>query len=176
MRIPLAIKWIKDEAAIAVAEFALIFPILFTLLISVWEVGSAIWVNQKTIAASQIVADLITRNMTVTQDQVNQAITAGRMAVQPFNTESYGVYILSVAFDEDDNPIEVWSEVSNMSADIGLIGKTQGLGNEGEGVVAVMVKYLYQPVLGGLVIGDINMEEVSFARGRRSAVVEFDGS
>jgi hypothetical protein len=53
----------------------------------------------------------------------------------------------------------------------GFTNGLENLGGPGEGVVAVVVNYIYQPFFTGFVIGPIDMQEVAYLRGRKSAIV-----
>jgi Flp pilus assembly protein TadG len=165
-------KYRDDGSAIAAVEFTLIFPILFTMIIGVWGVGNGILVDQKAIAASQIISDLICRNESVTQEQIDDAIKAGELAISPFDTAPYIVDIVSVQFDEDGDPVELWRETTKgATPDDTLAARTKGLGGEGEGAVAVRVTYRYVPLLGASTWGTFNLGEIAFGRGRKSAIV-----
>ena len=105
---------------------------------------------------------------------MNEAITAARLSLQPYVTSDtdFAVDIISVQYDADNEPQELWRETRNMLEQEDLLEKTEGLGMAGEGSVAVSVLYRYQPTFGSVVINQINMRETAFARGRRSAIVE----
>jgi Flp pilus assembly protein TadG len=163
--------WATDRAGTSAIEFALVFPSLLLMLLGVYEVGNAVMADQKTITASQIVADLITRNTVVADDDINNAITAGQLALYPFDTAKFGVDIVSIEFDANDKPQVVWRTTQNMQPDDASVDNAAGLGTSGDGVVVVTASYAYHPDLGGGVMNDINMHEVTYARGRRTAVV-----
>jgi Flp pilus assembly protein TadG len=167
-------RWMAEEDAIASAEAALVFPILLTLLLGTFDMGNGILANQKAIRASQVVADLVTRNMSVDTTDIDEAITAGGLAFEPLDNSTYGIDIISVRFDDDAEPQIVWRETRNMTADPNVLDDVTSLAEAGNGVVVVVVKYLFKPVFAGFVIHDIPMEETAFARGRRSAVVNRD--
>lgn len=164
-------KWISQTDGVAAAEAALVFPVMLVLLLGVFDVGNGILANQKTIRASQVVADLITRERVVNTGMIDEAINAGELAFQPMATGSYGVDIVSIRFDEDAEPEIVWRETLNMEADANVLERTASLADPNNGVVVVIAQYLYEPVFAGFVSETILMQEVAFARGRRSAVV-----
>jgi Flp pilus assembly protein TadG len=167
-----AARFLSDCGGIAAVEFTLVFPILFTMIIGVWGVGNGVLVDQKTIAASQIIADLICREESVDDDQIDEAIKAGELAISPFDTTPYVVDIVSVQFDEDGNPEELWRVTTKgATPDPDLVGRTRGLGGEGEGAVAVRVTYTYTPLVGASTWGRIHLSEIAFGRGRKSATV-----
>lgn len=165
--------WIRDEDGTALIEATLMFPTLLVMLFGIFDVGNAITVNHKMITASQVVADLVTRDRTVTDDQIDDAIEAARLTMQPYATSQgeFGVDIVSVEYDEDDEPVQLWRETRGTTEQENLVEKTTGLGTDGEGVVAVTIVYDYEPTFGNFVISAYRMRETAFARGRRSSTV-----
>lgn len=164
-------RWFYDTAAAAAAEFALIFPILMVLLVGVYELGNAISINQRSIAASQIIADLIARNASVDAVMIDEAIRAGELAVEPYSLEEMGVDIVSLEYDDNDEPQVVWRETRNMDENDDAVDRAVGLGVEGDGALVVTVQYIYNPIFGSPLTHDIVMQELSFARGRRTAII-----
>lgn len=164
-------KWVKEENGLAAVEAALIFPIMLVLMLGVVDLGNAILANQKAVRASQVVADLIARNNTVTQAEVNEAIEAGRLAFEPLNSTSYGVDIVSIRFDEDAEGEIVWRDTVNMSPVSDPLGSVDALATENEGVVMVSVQYVFDPVFANFTISGFTMREVGFSRGRSTPVI-----
>ncbi len=179
--------WARDCSALAATEFALIFPMLFMMLLGTIELGNGIMANQKTIMASQIVNDLMTRGEEVTDVQIEEAKSAGRLALSPFAPGAIGFDIVSVRFiaDSDDDGSDpdleiVWRETDNMAgyeAEVdALEEKMLPLALVGDGLVMVSVRYPYTPAFGSRFVGNLNMIETTFARGRKSPVVYRDES
>jgi Flp pilus assembly protein TadG len=164
-------RWRSEEDGLALMEFVLIFPIMMTILFGVYDLGNGFIANQKTIAASQIISDLITRNVSITEDELDDIITAGQLTILPYDLDNMGYDIISVSFDSDDAPVEEWRRTVNMAENDTAFDSTTALGVEGDGVVVVSIMYNYEPVFGGFVIDNIPMMEVAFARGRRTPVV-----
>lgn len=164
-------KWLKDESGLAAVEAAMIFPIMLVLLVGVFDGGNAILANQKTVRASQVVADLIARQGTATDASINEAIEAGKLAFAPLPVGSYGIDIVSVRFDEDANSEIVWRETQNMSGLPDALTAVAALQEADEGVVMVTVEYRYDPIFVGFVFDTIDMREVAFSRGRNSPVI-----
>lgn len=167
-------RWWREEHAMAAVEASMIFPVMLVLLVGTFDLGNGILANQKTIRASQVVADLVTRNMSVTNADVDDAVMAGRLALQPFDTANYGVDIVSIRFDEDADPEIVWRETRNMNGSADILNDVASLAQPNSGVVVATVEYLFEPTFAGFVIDEIQMQEKAFARGRRSAVVSLE--
>lgn len=167
----LARRWREECEAVAAVEAALVFPLLLTLLLGTFDMGNGILANQKTIRASQVVADLITRSRSVSMADVNEAIQGGELAFAPLAAESFGVDIVSIRFDEDATAEIVWRETRNMTANLNVLTDVASLAEENGGVVVVSVQYIFEPIFAGFVIDQMTMQEVAFARGRKTAVV-----
>lgn len=164
-------QWLKDETGMAGVEAAMIFPMMLVLLVGVFDGGNAILANQKTVRASQVVADLIARSGTATDDDISEAIAAGALAFVPLPTGSYGIDIVSIRFDEDANSEIVWRETQNISGLPDAISAVSALQEPDEGVVMVTVEYEYNPLFVGFVFDVINMRETAFSRGRNAPVI-----
>jgi Flp pilus assembly protein TadG len=164
-------NWLQDTEAVAAVEAALIMPVLAVLFLGAFDVGRGILINQKVVSASQIAADLIARGMSVDINDVNEAIEASQLALQPYDTSTFGIDIVSLEFDANDQPQILWRETRNMTPNNDSVASTAGVFPEGEGVIIVTVAYTYEPSFGDTVIGDVTMREIAFARGRRSATV-----
>ncbi|MGN7439168.1 MAG: TadE/TadG family type IV pilus assembly protein [Alcanivorax sp.] len=164
-------RWKDEEHGLAAIEAAMIFPIMLMLLVGVFDAGNAILANQKTIRASQVVADLITRQNIVSDADINEAIEAGKLAFEPIDSSSYGVDIISIRFDEDANSEIVWRETRNMPPVSNPLSDVSAVQSANEGVVMVSVAYNYEPLFAGFVMTAFGMEERAFSRGRSTPVV-----
>ena len=167
-------RWFYQRDGVAAVEAALVFPILLTLLLGTFDLGNGILANQKTIRASQVVADLIARNSTISAAGIDEAIRAGELALQPMPTGAFGVDVTSLSFDDSANPVIEWRETRNMTPMSDVLVRAATVAEAGEGVLIIGVQYQFEPVFAGFVINEIPMLEVAFARGRKSAVVELE--
>ncbi len=161
----------KNQSGMSVAETAILFPILLSLLMAIYDLGQGIITNQKTIMASQVIADLVARYEVLDAATVDDIVKAGEMSYEPYSILNFGYDITSIEFDEDGDPIILWRITENMNPDNDAVNSTDGLGAEGEGVVVVSVNYKYIPFFSSFVVDEINMNERAFLRGRKSATV-----
>lgn len=164
-------RYVQDERGLSLVEMAVLFPVLLSMMMAVYDLGQGIVVNQKTIAASQVIADLITRPETVDTATIADIVNAGELALAPYSTTAFGYDIASVIFDEDADPVVLWRVTENMDSSDSAIDSTFGLGEEGEGVVVVSVTYEYIPYFSSFIIDRFDMTERAFLRGRKSAII-----
>ncbi len=164
-------RWFEERDAVAAVEAALIFPILLTLLLGTYDMGNAILSDQKVIRASMVTGDLVTRERSVSDADIEEAIQGGELALAPLNTSTYGVDIVSIRFDENAVAEIVWRETRNMSPNPDVLEAVATLAEANSGVVMVTVQYEFTPLFSDFVIGDIAMQETAFTRGRKTSVV-----
>ena len=180
-------SWWRAQQGLAATEFAIVFPMLFMMFLGTIELGNGIMANHKVIMASQMVADLITRSEAVTNAQLAEAKAAGRIALGSQNADKVGFDIVSIQYKPDSNdsgpepdPFIVWRNTDNMGGyeedAEDIKDKVLPLALEGDGVVIVYVRYPYKSAFGSRFVGDLNMIEVSYARGRKNPVVVRSGS
>lgn len=152
----------------------MLFPILLTMIMGLWDMGNAMVANQRTITAAQVVADLIARERSVSDAELENYITAGQLAIDDGSVPSYGIDILSVEYDGNGNASQVWRETRGMSPDTLAIVNAAGLGGEGEGAVVVTVTYEYEPLFTKMFTNSIDMKEQAFLRGRKAPIIQRD--
>ena len=168
-------KWLRREDGAAAIEAAILFPVLVALLAATYDLGKGVILNGRTITASQVVADLISRNKQADLNGVDDAIAAAGLVYQPYTLNNFGIDIVSLEFNSKKQPVVLWRETRNMSANTTAVNSLSGIGDEGEGMVVVSVKYTYKPLFAQYFTGNFDMQEVAFARGRRSPTVTWGG-
>lgn len=167
-------NWIDDEEGVAMVEAVMLFPPMLTLLLGVFDLGNGILLSQKTITASQVAADLVSRNKTMNTANLEDIIAGSKLAFEPYSSAEYGVDIVSVQFDGNKNPVILWRETQNMQPNIEAVNSVKGLSASGDGMVIVTVAYKYTPQFAKFFTGDLEFSEVAFTRGRRSATVTWN--
>ncbi len=165
------LRWIEEDRATAFIETVVLMPVFITLLMGVYDLGRGVTTNQKVIGASQIIGDLITRERTVDMATLEDMIVAGELAIAPYATAPFGYDIASVQFDDDGNPEVLWRITRNTVENDDAIDSTRLVGSPGDGIVVVTATYEYRPFFSNFIVDTINMEEVAFLHGRRSATI-----
>jgi Flp pilus assembly protein TadG len=161
----------RDDTAIAAVEAAMVMPMIIMMLVSMVDIGNGILANQKLIAAAQITADLVTRKENPTLAERDDAVLAGKLAMSPYDLSTYAYNVISIEFDVGGTPDILWEDTSGVPTPDSLVQDTDDLGGPGEGVVMVRLLYTYKPFFTGFAVGDIDMQEVAYLRGRKSSVV-----
>lgn len=166
-------KMRRGQQGSAAVEFALIAPMMIALFCAIIELTGLLMVERKIISASQTVADLVTQETSVTSQDLDDIVQAGRLIFDPYPTLTLTFNIASIRFNTDTGvPELVWQRLVGVNpGGSDILTQAVGLGAPGEGVVIVYITYSYDPLLGGIITGTVNLDEMSFSRPRRSPVV-----
>jgi Flp pilus assembly protein TadG len=166
-------KWFRDDGGVAAIEAGFLFPVMLTILCGMIDMGAALVTNLKVTNAAQIVADLLARDRFTNDAQIDDAVVAGRLALNPYNTASYGVDIVGIQYvGVTLTPTVRWRETVNMEENEDVLERSLGMGLQNEGVIAVTVNYRFRPFFAGFVMNEIQMSEESYVRGRKGLFVE----
>jgi Flp pilus assembly protein TadG len=171
-------NWLKaDEAAVAI-EVGLLVPVMLMMLMGVIDIGEGVYINQKLIDADQMIADLLTRNKSVSAAvDLPSAYAAGQMTMAPYNITSFGVDVAGIKFiNTPTNPQVQWRYTQNMVPNAAVPANAVNLGSANEGVVVVTTIYQYVPffsfaIFENTTLSTYNMQEVAFARGRNGQFI-----
>ena len=165
-------KWRKDESATATVEAGFLFPLLMVILCGTIDTGVGLITNMKVTNATQTVSDLLTRDVQVTPGMINDAIIAAQMALMPYDTTSFGVDVVGIQFvGTSETPTVRWRRTQNMAANVDVLTRAEGLGDQNEGIIAVTVRYEYNPLFTSYFAGTYVMVEESYARPRKGGFI-----
>lgn len=166
-------RWWRGEDGSAAIEAGFLFPILVLILCGMMDIGAALITNSKVTNAAQIISDLLARDRFTNEAQIQDAIVAGRMALNPYGTAGYGVDIAGIQYIGSTlTPTVQWRETVNMEENETVLERSENLGLQNEGVIAVTVQYTYRPFFSGYIVGNIDMKEEAFVRGRKGLFVQ----
>ncbi len=96
-------------AGIAVVEFALVAPILISILLSMADLAPSLMVRFKVGTATQAVADLATQAATMQAADVANFFAIGSDVMTPFSGTNLVLRITNVATDGKGNAFVYWS-------------------------------------------------------------------
>jgi Flp pilus assembly protein TadG len=162
-----ALTSIRDRAGAAAIEFALLVPVLATLLFGLFEGSQAILAYMKLIAATQTIADLITQQQSIGATDFDNFNAAGKLVMGPFPTAAFGYAATSVTFDPNTGAAAVaWQDTRNATPLPNATTLAAGYGQKGESVIIVQGNYAYSSVLHYVLPGTLNMSQIAFSRPR----------
>lgn len=164
-----------DRSGNSLLEFGLGLPVLMILLMGGIDIGRYSLASLKMYNAASSMADLASRDDTVSVAKINDLFSAVDHIVSPFDVATDGrVIITGVSADAPDTPEVFWQVETtgglSATSEIGAPGETATLPaslsiDTSETVIVAEVFYHFTPIF-GLVMGDITMREMSYFRPR----------
>jgi len=163
---------IKDRAGVAAIEFALLVPILATILFGLFEGSQAVLAYMKLIDSTQTFADLVSQQQSVASSDIDNFYAGAQAVMAPFPTGSLGFVITSVTYDPNTGAASVaWQDTRNATPAGSVATMAAGYGNKGESVIVVQGSYGYSSLLHLVLPGSIAMGQVAFSKPRQVAAI-----
>jgi Flp pilus assembly protein TadG len=177
----------REECGLAALEFALILPVLITMLFGMGELSLAVFCRSDVSQIAGTVADLIAQESIATTADISNVYFAANTILYPYypniSTAKPSIRISSVIFDTTTNSTTVgkvaWScmqsgNASFVSGPAGAIRATnstftfsQPLLSSGGSVVMAEVAYSYASPTTMLITGPIAMTNSFYSKPRR---------
>ena len=180
----------RNDRGVAAIEFALMAPLLITLMIGSLEVTFKIWATQKAEKLSVTLADVIAQSQEVTTADLNSLVSAVNRIMEPFPFGADGAVIISSVYqpvpeegDELGDPIVNWQRKFPPSggllvdSKIGDQGENAALPNgfdmyEKENCIVAEVYYRYTPIMPGMLFDESIVYRRSFFKPRLGALTD----
>jgi len=150
----------------------LILPMMALLFAGTVEATRLLRLDRKLQSAAYATADLVTQKPSIDDGRMSDVLFAADLVMEPFVVDGLSVGVSSVVFDPADGSAAIdWAESHRGGTVPDALTQAAGMGPPGDSVVIVRATYDYVPMFGELIFGTIALEELAFARPRRSSSV-----
>ena len=99
----------RDRSGASAMEFAFLAPILIALYVSSFEITTGYSVSQKTLKAAGSIADIVTRQDSVSKAFLSEMIDAAESTIAPSPANGLKLKITGVTVDATGNAKVLWS-------------------------------------------------------------------
>ncbi|HLY06235.1 MAG TPA: TadE/TadG family type IV pilus assembly protein [Rhizomicrobium sp.] len=168
----------KSNSGLAGIEFALLLPLMVTLLLGTVGICNALSARQKVIDLSSNVSDLVAMGTSVNSTDISNAYSAGNAIMYPYSSANTTIVISSLVYSAATQKVTVaWSRAQNgtpllqglvVTPPAGVVATT-----DGASAILATVTYHYTPPLG--FFGSIPMTFSFYSRPRESLAVTCNG-
>lgn len=173
----------RDSRGLAAVEFALIAPVLVTLLLGTVDVCDALSAHEKVTMLASTGADLVAQATSVSAADMTGIFAADSAVLYPYNGATAQIVISSIVSDGKGGGTVAWSQAQNatpltvnqaVTVPTGLMDQTRCPANACS-VILATVHYAYNSPLGKFIVGTVTMSDSFYERPRRSATVSYTG-
>lgn len=99
----------RSKSGVGAVEFALVVPILLVIYLMAFEFTVAISTGRKVSYAASNVADLVTRQSTVSKAYLTTMFDVSQSILAPYSTTGMALKITGIAIDASSQPTVLWS-------------------------------------------------------------------
>jgi Flp pilus assembly protein TadG len=164
----------KDKRGVSAVEFAMLLPLMLTLYLGGVEVSQGISIDRKVTLTARTVADLVAQVSSIDTAGVNAALGAATAVMAPYPDSKAKVTVSVVDIDANGNAKVKWSSTKNGTAR--AIGSSvtlpAALNVPSSSLVWGEASYDYQPSIGYVVTGSMNLTDQIFMRPRLSETIQ----
>jgi len=166
-------RFAQATNGVAAIEFALIAPVMITLFFASVEVSNILIVDRKVTTTSSAIADLVAQDMELTDSEMADIFAVAASLFEPFPVAGLSLTVSSIIDDNGDPKVD-WSDSYQGGADLGVGPDSlpTGILTTGASIIVVEARYLHSTGVGHFLADEIIMEDVFYARPRRTPVIE----
>jgi Flp pilus assembly protein TadG len=154
----------RSRQGIAAVEFAIILPFMLVLYLGSIEAGNGLAVQFKAALASRAVADLASQYTSINNATMTGILNAASTVVAPYSASGMVVTITEITTDSSGQGTITWSDSLNGTAH--TVGQSVTLPTAlqiaNTSLIWSEVTYPYQPSLGMVMTGTINIYQSSY--------------
>lgn len=167
-------EFAKDRRGVSAVEFAMLLPLMLTLYLGGVEVSQGISIDRKVTLTARTVADLVAQVATIDTAGVNSALGAATAIMAPYPDSKAKVTVSVVDIDSNGNAKIKWSNSKGGTARAvgSSVSLPAALNVPSSSLVWGEASYDYQPSIGYVVTGSMNLTDQIFMRPRLSETVQ----
>lgn len=159
----------RDRRGLAALEFALIAPMMVMVLFASIELTELLACNRRTENTAASVADVISRDTVITDDEVDDLWTAASALMFPNSATPMQMRVSSVQIVSATEARVLWSEGHNGYAPRGadsMVTMPAGMMIPGTSVILSETAYRYEPPIGVFLDLAIDLDHKEYRRPR----------
>ncbi len=166
-------EFADDRRGVSAVEFAMLLPLMLTLFLGGVEVSQGISIDRKVTLTARTVADLVAQVSSIDTTGINAALGAATAIMAPFPDKDAKVTVSVVDVDANGNAKVKWSSSKNGTARAvgSSVSLPAALNIPSTSLVWGEAAYTYQPSIGYVVTGSMNLTDQIYMRPRLSETV-----
>lgn len=183
--------FLSDRRGFAAVEFGFIAPVLALMLLGAIEVTRAVAIDRRFSLATNMIADLVTREESLTKDDMDAIYAIIGQVMSPFDAEPLKISVIPIVSSVTDaSKIRVYANLDPAAGNPpayhgGTVQKAQcaaydalplGLLDKNETLIAVKASYTFTPLFAREILGSATWEQTAYAKPRKTSCVEFVAS
>jgi len=163
----------QDERGVSAVEFAMLLPLMITLYLGSVEISQGVGIDRKVTLTTRTVADLASQVSSINNTDMTNLLNASSSVIAPYDVSKLKVTVSLVTIDANGNAKVTWSDTFQGTKR--AVGSTvtlpAALNVANTALVWSEVSYQYQPTIGYVVTGTLNLSDQIYMRPRLSDTI-----
>jgi Flp pilus assembly protein TadG len=161
----------NDQRGVSAVEFAMLLPLMVTLYLGGIEVSQGVSIDRKVSIAARAVADLAAQDQDkIVNTEMTNILSAGKSVVAPYPESKLKLTVSSVKIDGNKKATIAWSDAFGATAKTPTTDVTtlipEPLRIANSSLIWAEASFSYQPTIGYVVTGSMNLKDQIFMRPR----------
>ncbi len=163
----------RDQSGVSAVEFAMLLPLMVTLYLGAVEISQGVAIHRKVTLTARTVADLGSQSTSISSGDMSNMLTAAQAVIAPFAAGQLKVTVSAVTIDANNVPKVAWSCTLNGTkrAVNSTVSLPSALNVANSQLIWGEVQYHYQPTIGYVVTGALDLQDQIYMRPRLSDTV-----
>lgn len=166
-------RFARDDRGVSAVEFAMLLPLMVTLYLGSVEVSQGIAADRKVTMTARAVADLVSQVSSINNAGMQNVLAAASSVMTPYDVSKAKVTVSLITIDANGNATISWSDSLNGTARTkgSAVTLPAALKVANTSLVWGETSFTYQPVVGYVISGTLNLKDQIYMRPRLSDTI-----
>ena len=158
----------RDRRGVSAVEFALLAPVMITLLVCTAEMSEGVGADRKVSLVTAALANLTAQSTTLSSTQMTNILDASSSIIAPYSSSLLSMTVSCLKIDTNKVATVRWSVTRGGAANSGTTTIPNALAVPGS-LIYSQVSYAFTPNLGGRITGTLTLSDKMYMSPRISA-------
>jgi len=166
-------RFAGDRRGVSAVEFALLAPLMIGLYLGGVEISQGVGIYRKVTLTAGALANLSSQATTISNADMTNILDAGTAIIAPYSTTTLKITVSCLTIDANGKATVSWSDTRNGTArTVGsVVTIPSALAVPNSSLVFSEVSYEYQPAVGYVITGSLNLADKMYMSPRLSTTV-----
>ena len=166
-------RFARDRRGVSAVEFALLSPLMIGLYLGGVEISQGIGINRKVTLTAGAIANLTAQASTISNADMTNVMNAATAIMSPFSTTPLKITVSCLTIDNNGVAKVSWSDTKNgtVRSAGSIVSIPSALAVPNSSLMFSEVSYTYQPTVGYVITGSLNLSDTMYMSPRLSATV-----
>ena len=159
----------RDRRGVSAVEFALLAPVMITLLVCTAEMSEGVGADRKVSLVTAALANLTAQSTTLSSTQMTNILDASSSIISPYSASLLAMTVTCLNIDANKTVTVKWSVTRGGTANTGTMTIPSALAVANSQLIYSQVSYAFTPNLGGRITGTLTLSDKMYMSPRISA-------